>query len=83
MVVSDISVFSVYGESDTKTDTEQSFGRVVVDFILESDLDSIDDVDADELEESLSKKLNGDFMGVPIIGFETKLSYLSPVKLVR
>ena len=73
----------MYGESDKKTATELTFGRVVVDFIVESDLDSMDDVDVDELEENLNKKLQGDFMGAPILGFKSELGYLTPAKLVR
>jgi hypothetical protein len=56
---------------------------VIVEFIIESDIDSITDIDPDELEDSLTKKLTGDFMGAPILSFESQVCYLTPIKLVR
>jgi hypothetical protein len=56
---------------------------VVVDFIIELDAESLAEIDTDDLELSLSKKLKGDFMGAAVLGFESKVSSLSPIKLVR
>ena len=47
---------------------------MVVDFIIELDAESLAEIDTDDLELSLSKKLKGDFMGARWLPICVKIS---------